>query len=171
LQIHQLDATIAQAGRDQKRIQGEIGLYQGRLSGSPTVEEHYKLLTRDYETAQKTYSDLLAKKTDSEMAGAAERNQQSERLLVVSPATLPDRPSFPNRLFFAGGGLIVGLGLGMGMIMFMEMRDKSLHTEKDVEAVMQLPVLISLPLLGQPGLEAGARRAGIGSAKKETIAV
>jgi polysaccharide chain length determinant protein (PEP-CTERM system associated) len=171
LQIHQLDATIAQAGRDQKRIQSEIGMYQGRLAGSPTVEEHYKQLTRDYETAQKTYSDLLAKKTDSEMQGAAERNQQAERLFVVSPASLPERPSFPNRMLFAGGGLAVGLGLGLGMIVFVEMRDKSLHTEKDVEAIMQLPVLISVPLLGQPGLDSGARRTGIGSAKKETIAV
>jgi polysaccharide chain length determinant protein (PEP-CTERM system associated) len=171
LQIHQLDATIAQAGRDQKRIQSEIGMYQGRLAGSPTVEEHYKQLTRDYETAQKTYSDLLAKKTDSEMQGAAERNQQAERLFVVSPASLPERPSFPNRMLFAGGGLVVGLGLGLGMIVFVEMRDKSLHTEKDVEAIMQLPVLISVPLLGQPGLDSGARRTGIGSAKKETIAV
>jgi uncharacterized protein involved in exopolysaccharide biosynthesis len=169
LQIHQLDETIAQAGRDQKRLQGQIGLYQGRMALSPTVEERYKQLTRDYETAQRLYSDLLEKKSNSEQAGAAERSQQAERLFVVSPASLPERPSFPNRLLFAAGGLVLGVGLGLGTIVFVEMRDKSLRSEKDVEAVMQLPVLISVPLLGQPGLEREGRRAD--KEAKETIAV
>lgn len=172
LQIHQLDETIAQAGRDQKRIQGQISLYQGRLALSPTVEEHYKQLTRDYETAQKLYNDLLEKKSNSEQASAAERNQQAERLFVVSPASLPERPSFPNRPLFAGGGLVVGLGLGLGMIVIVEMRDKSLRSEKDVEIVMQLPVLVSVPLLGQPSMEREARGGSAGKeSNKKTIAV
>jgi polysaccharide chain length determinant protein (PEP-CTERM system associated) len=169
LQIHQLDETIAQTGRDQKRIQGEIGMYQGRLALSPTVEERYKQLTRDYETAQKLYNDLLEKKSNSEQASAAERNQQAERLFVVSPASLPERPSFPNRPLFAAGGLIVGLGLGLGMIVITEMRDKSLRSEKDVEMVMQLPVLVSVPLLGQPSMEREERASK--DSNKETIAV
>lgn len=45
LQIHQYDAVIAQATAEQKRLQGQISLYQGRVSLSPTVEEQYKELT------------------------------------------------------------------------------------------------------------------------------
>src|SRR5579864_7353576 len=42
LQIHQYSDLIAQGTRDQKRLQEEIGVYQGRVSLSPAVEEQYK---------------------------------------------------------------------------------------------------------------------------------
>src|SRR3989442_8931309 len=67
VQIHQYDAAITQANREQKRLQNQIGLFQGRVALSPAVEEQYKGLNRDYDTAQKIYADLLAKKSESEM--------------------------------------------------------------------------------------------------------
>src|SRR2546425_2494347 len=53
LQVHQYDGVIAQASRDQKRLQDDIRVYQGRVALSPAVEEQYKSLTRDYDTALK----------------------------------------------------------------------------------------------------------------------
>ena len=148
MQIHQYDAAIVQAGSEQKRLQGQIGLYQGRVSLSPAVEEQYKGLTRDYETAQKFYNDLLSKKTQSQMATDMERGQQGEQMRLSSPASLPDKPSFPNRLLFAGGGLGAGLSLGLGLALWLEMRDKSIRTEQDVLAVLELPLLVSMPWIG-----------------------
>jgi len=66
-QIHQLDDTIAQNTREQKRMQDQIRTYQSRLSLSPAIEEKYKQLTRDYNGAQKFYDDLQAKKSESQM--------------------------------------------------------------------------------------------------------
>ena len=43
-----------------------------------------KLLTRDYETAQKFYNDLLAKKSTSEMATDMERRQQGEQMHLLN---------------------------------------------------------------------------------------
>src|SRR5581483_6323921 len=62
VQIHQYGDAISQATRDQKRLQQQIAIYQSRVSLSPGVEEQYKVLTRDYDTAQKFYQDLLAKR-------------------------------------------------------------------------------------------------------------
>ena len=112
---------------------------------SPEVEEKYKLLTRDYDTAQKFYVDLLAKKSTSEMATDMERRQQGEQMRLLNPASLPDTPSFPNRLMFAGGGLGAGLVFGLGLALWLELRDKSIRNEADVEASLQMPVLVSLP--------------------------
>src|SRR4051812_14060794 len=148
LQVHQYDAAIAQAGRDQKRLQAQIGMYQGRVSLSPAVEEQYKALTRDYEIAQKTYNDLLNKRTQSQMATEMERAQQGEQMRLTNPAGLPDKPSFPNRLLFAGGGLGAGLTIGLGLALWLEMRDKSIRTEEDVLAVLELPLLVSVPWIG-----------------------
>src|SRR5437667_117146 len=42
LQVHQYDQIIAQATRDQQRLQEQIRAYQGRVALSPAVEERYK---------------------------------------------------------------------------------------------------------------------------------
>jgi len=43
-----------------------------------------------------------------------EQQEQGERMHLLDPANLPDSPSFPNRLMFAGGGLGCGSGPGSG---------------------------------------------------------
>jgi polysaccharide chain length determinant protein (PEP-CTERM system associated) len=145
LQIHQYDNVIAQATGDQKRLQSQIQLYQSRTAMSPAIEEQYKILTRDYDNAQNLYRDLLTKKSSSELASNMESQQQGEQMHVLDPAGLPSDPSFPNRLFFAGGGLGAGLALGVGIAIWLEIRDRSIRTEKDAAVAMDLPLLVSVP--------------------------
>jgi capsular polysaccharide biosynthesis protein len=108
-------------------------------------------MTRDYATAQTFYDNLLAKKSESEMQTAMEREQQGEQMHVLNPADLPDSPSFPNRLMFAGGGLAGGLALGCGLALWLELRDQLVRTEGDVLAVLELPVLSQVPWVGVEG--------------------
>ena len=145
LQIHQYQDMIAQTTRDQKKLQQEIAVYQGRISSSPAVEGDYKELARDYDNAQKVYQDDLAKQSTSKMATQAQQQQQGEQMALLNPANLPDSPSFPNRLLFAGGGLGAGLVLGLSLTLWLELRDKSIRTEADAEAALGLPLLVSVP--------------------------
>jgi uncharacterized protein involved in exopolysaccharide biosynthesis len=145
LQIHSYGDLIAEGTRDQKKLQEEIALYQGRVASSPGVEEEYKELARDYDNAQKVYQDDLAKQSTSKMATQAEQEQQGEQMGLLNPADLPDLPSFPNRLFFAGGGLGTGLALGLGLALWLELRDKSIRTQADAEAALGLPMLVAVP--------------------------
>ncbi len=145
LQVHQYEEVLAQATREQKRINDQIHMYQSRVAISPEVEEKYKQLTRDYDTAQKFYADLLSKKSTSEMATDMERRQQGEQMHLLNQASLAESPSFPNRPLFAAGGLGAGLLIGMILALWLEMRDKSIRNEADVQASLQMPVLVSLP--------------------------
>ena len=149
VQIHQYELAITQATQQQGKLQQQIKLYESRVALSPAVEEQYKQLTRDYDTAQKFYDDLLAKRNDSAMTTDMERQQQGEQFRLLNAANMPSTPSFPNRLLFAGGGLGVGLMLGLGIAIWMEINDKAIRSEADVEAVMELPMLISLPWVGE----------------------
>src|SRR5262252_8516785 len=152
LQIHQYNDLITAATRDQKRLQQEIATYQGRVSLSPAVEEQYKQLTRDYDIGQKSYQDLLSKKNAADLTVQMNNQSQGERMFPVEPADFPDSPSFPNRLFFALGGLGAGLGLGAVLAFWLEFRDNSIRTEADAEAVLELPMLVVVPWIG-PTLE------------------
>ena len=147
-QVHQYQDVIAALTREQQRLQQQIRIYQGRVALSPSIEEKYKQLTRDYEIAQKVYNEDLAKLSQSETQTAMEREQQGEQMTTLRPADLPDSPSFPNRLMFAGGGLAGGLAIGFVIVLWLEMRDQCVRTEDDVAAVLGFPVLSQVPWVG-----------------------
>jgi len=166
LQVHQYEDLSAQGMRDQKKLQQEIAVYQGRVASSPGVEEAYKELARDYDNAQKVYQDDLAKQSTSKMATQAEQEQQGEQMALLNPADLPDSPSFPNRLFFAGGGLGAGLALGLGLAMWLEFREKCIRTEADAEAAVGLPMLVAVPWVVQAEPENGNGKSYFWNRKK-----
>jgi len=146
-QIHTAELMIAEKTREQEQIKKQIELYQGRVQGSPVVEEQYKELTRGYQTALDSYNDLLKKRSESAMSGELNREQQGEQFVVLDPANLPDTPSFPNRPLFALGGLAGGLAVGLGLAFLLETQDTSLRTERDVEVSLRLPVLAMVPAI------------------------
>jgi capsular polysaccharide biosynthesis protein len=73
------------------------------------------------------------------------RQAQGEQMKQIDPASLPDSPSFPNRPLFAGGGLGAGLVLGIGLALWLELRDRSIRTQADAEAALDLPMLVAVP--------------------------
>ena len=143
--IHQNEALIEHAALKEKRLQGMIDSYQGRLTLSPKVEEQYKQLIRDNEVARRFYDTLLANKSESEIQTDLERRQQGEQLRLLDPANLPNAPSFPVRWKFAGGGLVAGLALGASVVFWLELRDRAIRDERDVLAALELPMLASVP--------------------------
>ncbi len=146
-QIRQYDQTIKDLTARQEKIQDQIKLYEGRVQSSPAIEQEYKELTRDYQTALEFYNDLLKKRDQSAMATDLEQSQQGEQFQVLDPANLPDKPSFPNKILFGLGGLGGGLALGAAISLLLELRDTSFRTEKDVEALLHLPVLAMVPTI------------------------
>src|SRR5271170_3254364 len=149
LQVHQYQDLIAQATRDQNKLQQEISVYESRVALSPAIEEQYKQLARDYDNTQKVYQDLLADQSKSNIALKMEQQQQGEQMHLLNPADLPELPSFPNRLFFAGGGLGAGLALGVGLALWLELRDRSIRTQADAEAALEHPMLVAVPWVAE----------------------
>jgi polysaccharide chain length determinant protein (PEP-CTERM system associated) len=140
-QLRALELGIASKQREQARIQGQLRVYQDRISSSPAVQEEYKSITRDTQTAQQFYDDLLAKMNQSKMATDLERRQQGEQFSVMDEPNLPESPTFPKRGVFIGGGLAGGLVLGLLMAGLLEYRDTAMRTERDIWAFTKLPTL------------------------------
>jgi len=148
--LRQDDLNIADLTKRQGQIQEQINQLQGRLQASPVVEQQLKEINRNYQTAQDFYNDLLKKRQQSAMASDLEHQQESEQFRVLDPPSLPDKPSFPKRSYFAGGGLAAGLGLALAIMYLIALLDKSMHTERDVEVCLNMPVLTTVPLLDVP---------------------
>jgi polysaccharide chain length determinant protein (PEP-CTERM system associated) len=140
-QLRGAQQAVAAAKDEQAHIEQQVRTYESRIDSSPVVEEEYKQVTRDHDTALQFYNTLLTKMNESTMATALERRQQGEQFHVMDAPNLPDEPAFPNLRIFAGGGLAFGLMLGLLIAGLQEYRDTSLRNERDIWAFTKLPTL------------------------------
>ena len=129
------------AKQEQARLVQQVRSYEAKLESSPLIEEEYKQITRDHDTAVQFYNTLLTKMNQSSMATALEHRQQGEQFRVMDAPNLPEAPTFPNHLVFTGGGFASGLALGLLLTALLEYRDKSIRNEADVFAFTKLPTL------------------------------
>jgi polysaccharide chain length determinant protein (PEP-CTERM system associated) len=140
-QLRAAKQSMAAAKQEQARLGQQVRAYEARIESSPMIEEEYKQVTRDHDTALQFYNTLLTKMNESSMATALEQRQQGEQFRVMDAPNLPDAPTFPNRRVFAGGGLAAGLFLGLLLAALLEYRDTSLRNERDIWAFTKLPTL------------------------------
>jgi uncharacterized protein involved in exopolysaccharide biosynthesis len=144
-QIQQDQDLIASQTAQQGRFSKTIDDSEKNLAVSPDIEEKYKQLTRDNETARGVYADLLAKKSEAEMQAELQNRQEAQQMRMLYPPNLPTSPNFPVRWKFAAAGLAAGLALGFGLAVLLEMRDQSLRNEGDIVAGLNEQMLGSVP--------------------------
>jgi polysaccharide chain length determinant protein (PEP-CTERM system associated) len=143
--LQQIELTITQRAHEQADLQRQSKILENKIQASPMIQQEFKALTREHQTALDFYNDLLKKRNESQMATELERRQQSEQFRVLDPPSLPEKPSFPNRLLFALGGLGAGLVLGLGMALLFELANKSMWTKDDIEFYLGVPTLAFIP--------------------------
>ena len=157
-QIRAMDQGIAQKKRDQAAIQAQLHLYQERVASTPEVEEEYKAITRDNQTAQAFYDDLLNKIQTATMAANLEKRQQGEQFRVMDEPNLPEAPASPKRPVYIGGGVAAGLLLGLFVVGLLEYMDTALRSERDIWAFTKLPTLGVIAFNGDPVPAVAKRR-------------
>jgi uncharacterized protein involved in exopolysaccharide biosynthesis len=108
-----LDEQDAMLAAFKKQYMGKLPT-DTRTAMSPSIEEQYKLLTRDNDNNEAFYKEMLAKKNSAALSASMENQQLGEQMHIAVAAGLPDAPDFPNRPLLALGGLGAGLLLGIG---------------------------------------------------------
>ena len=85
-EIESLDRQIAFKEAEERRVRAEITEYQRRLEAVPQLESAWVKLTRDYDTQQLAYRELLTKSTAAQVAANLEGQDIGERFRIVDPA-------------------------------------------------------------------------------------
>jgi polysaccharide chain length determinant protein (PEP-CTERM system associated) len=145
--LKQDDLAVADLTKRQSAIQGQIGAIQARIQLSPAVDQQFKELTRNHQSAVDSYNDLLKKHEQAKIARDLARQQEGEQFSMEDPPSLPMSPSFPKKAIFGGAGLAGGLALGLLLLYLLAAMDNSMHSERDVETCLKLPVLTMVPTI------------------------
>jgi polysaccharide chain length determinant protein (PEP-CTERM system associated) len=144
-EMESLDRQIAFKHGEEQRLRQAVTAYEARVEAVPSRESELVDLTRDYNTLQTVYQQLLAKKENSKVAANLERRQIGEQFKVLDPARRPERPVSPNRPLLYALGFVAGLLTAAGLAAVSVFRDASFACDSDVTTVLRLPVVGIVP--------------------------
>jgi succinoglycan biosynthesis transport protein ExoP len=139
-QIGKLRAAKAQE-------QGQVTASINSQSRAPAVQQITTQLQQKLDGLYKQY-DAVSQRLMTAQAGARAANEQlGERLVVVDPPVVPDKPASPNRTMILGGGLGGGLGLGLLLALLVEMFLRPIRTPGRVAQITGSPTLALVPVI------------------------
>lgn len=144
-EVESLDRQIQFKEQKELRLRETLADYQKRIEQVPGVESEWVALTRDYDTQQAAYKDLLSKAEQAKVATELEKGQIGEQFRILDPARAPVRPTGVNRLEVNAAGAGIGLGIGLLLAALLEVRDRTFKSATDVIQACRLPVLALLP--------------------------
>lgn len=150
LQTRLVDAEveIASLERQIRAETAEMTRLEALARSVPQVQAQFANLDRDYAILKRQYEELLERRENLQVAGAARAGADQVRLEVVEPPVVPAAPVGPNRPILAAGVLAVGLGAGAFLAIALSLLDRSFHSVRDLRAI-GLPVLGAISALRQ----------------------
>ena len=171
IELDNLDRQIQGKIAEESRLQGMIGMYQARIAAAPLRDAELTALTRDYETFQESYRALLRKKEESQMAVSLEKRQIGEQFRIVDPARMPERPASPDRPRLYLLSVVAALAAGFGAAALREFLDRTLRSEADVRAALNLMVLATIPQMRETATGRRRRNIAIGVGATTVLAI
>lgn len=153
-QIEDMKAQVLMTNRElakllgqQQKTERELAMYQSRIESSPKIEQMLGDLRRGYDQVEGNYSSMLDKKFKAKLSENLEIAQQGEQFTILDHAKLPDKPYKPKARKVLLLGFFAALAGGLGLALLAEYLDRSFFMSKDVERTLQLPVLVSVPVI------------------------
>ncbi|MCU0608091.1 MAG: polysaccharide biosynthesis tyrosine autokinase, partial [Candidatus Edwardsbacteria bacterium] len=152
--ILELQAELDAASAREGALRKVVDEYAGRLNKIPTKEVELARLTRQFELDENIYKMLMEKYEEARISEAGKLGN----VKVIDRAVVPDTPVGPRRLVNIVFGALLGLCFGVGIALFLEYLDTSIKTSYDVEKILGLPVLGSIPAIDLQEVSAQADR-------------
>jgi len=125
---------------------------QAAMAGSaraPAILEQAMQMESQVAGLRDQYKSVAENLLKAQNRARLTNEQRAERLSLVEPPNLPDRPNSPNRALLIAGGAALGLFIGLALAMLMEFIRRPLRSPAQIES-LGLPVLGIVPLLGKP---------------------
>ena len=144
-QLREIQLEIKNLKDEAARLRSQMKWYQTQVENTPKREQELMSLNRDYSNIQKTYNSLLNRKLEAEIAVSMERKQKGEQFRILDSAKVPITPFKPNVKRILLMTVALGFALGCGMAYLREIMDTSFRRPEDIEEVLQVPIIASLP--------------------------
>ncbi len=142
-----------------ERLKADIAEYEQRIENTPRRAAELAHMESSYENLALGAAELQRKKLETDMARSIELSNKGETFRIVESAVPADSPVSPNIPLLLVAGLALGAMTGLALAVVRELMDASFHTVADLQRVLGLPVLATVPMIELPAERARRRRA------------
>ena len=149
-----------QSRQREAELQAAMAAQRARLLELKEHRNELTVLTRNVESAQRTYEAAMQRSVVSQVESRASQTN----VALLNPAVAPRTPSHPKIALNIALSVVVGAMLGIGMAILTELLDRRVRTPSDLDHGQSVPLLavlnarlpVGTPLLGRLS---GTRRA------------
>jgi polysaccharide chain length determinant protein (PEP-CTERM system associated) len=127
------------------RLQDAIDEVQAKLAGTPAVAELLDGLEREYRHLFNSFQDFSNRRLEATVQAQLERRQLGEQFRVLEAAFIAPMPASPNRPLIIILGFVFAIGVGLAVGIVLESTDSSVHSARQLQAVVGIPVLAAIP--------------------------
>lgn len=159
IQLASLDTQISALENQRQQLLDQLAVLKDSIDRTPANQIALDALNRDYQNIQQQYNTAVARQAQASAGEQIEIRSKGERISVVDPATVPDRPVRPNRIMIAGGGVAAGAALGIGLIVLLELLNRAVRRPKDLINAFGITPIATIPYMRTPS-ETMMRRSG-----------
>jgi len=129
----------------ERRLIGFIEQYRDNRSRRPQLEREASKLTHEVETSQAIYDAFLESKTSAQINEAIQSTNLGVRISIIEKAERPISPVKPDKLKVIVIAAMFGMFCGLGSILVTEYMDDSFRSVDEVQRILKLPVLGTVP--------------------------
>jgi len=135
--------------RAAETLDNAIAVSRQQAEAAPGGEIELARLTEEVETNRRLLQSFQAQLVASDVSQAVEVTKLGLQIDIISPAPLPLKPSYPNRVKIMLAALLLGPLLGAGIAFLSEVTDPILRSMSDFARVVPEPILGTTPLLAK----------------------
>jgi len=141
---------VALAAAREQSIEAGLAEVKGQSATAQQATVQLRELERDAAARRSLYERMLARQQEIQ----EQRDLLRPDARIISSAAVPERPTFPRPAIMLVAGFIGSLGLGVVLVTIAELRDRRLHSGRQIEQALGLPTLVLVPKVA--GLTRGA---------------
>ena len=145
-QIKSNNNAIAQLVAQRNASMSRVNETMARQAGAPAILERAMQLEAQANNLRQQYAKVSTDLLKAQSSARLANEQRAERLSLVEPPNLPDRPHWPNRPIVIGAGAAAGIAFGFLLALLVELLNRPMRSPAQVQA-MGYPVLGVVPIL------------------------
>lgn len=141
----------------QEILGGAITEIKGLIAGQPYYDQMVKRLEDKLAEKRKTYQTWQDEADKLKIRRATNEAEAETKYTILEPASIPLEPASPNRVKITLMGLALGIVLGGCAVVIAEVVDHSIKRIEDIEELLGLEVVGTIPNIEQSAHVKGAK--------------
>lgn len=145
--LAQIDSQIELRQETLGDDEAELQILRASIESTAANGIALEALERDYTNAQVQYNQAISRRDAAQVSEQIELSARGQRITVIEQASVPSRPSSPNRPLVAMGGVAMGLGAMAALFILLEVLNRTIRRPVELTAALGVTPLATIPYM------------------------